>query len=254
MAFNISEFSSKINKHGLAKNNLFFARFGLPRSLLDELTQIPVSRDLQFFCRSVTLPELDITTVDYQQQTFGSPIRRPQSLTFPILPVVFMVDSNFGVMRLFHRWTQSIVNYDRTGGNLGAVNNALPFEMGYKNEYSTTMSVAVYSGNTEQIEYVYEFSGLYPISVGAISPAWENGADVLTLPVGFTYDTLKVTGSRTGQVQADKPGSNTARFLRFFSSVNSTVRTLQSLQSRGDGVQDAINQINNVSTIVDSFK
>ena len=130
MTFNISEFSSKINRHGVAKSNLFFTRFGLPQSLINELTQIPISRDLQFYCRSAVLPELDITTFDYQQQTFGSPIRRPQGLNFPVLPVVFMVDSNFGVMQLFHRWAQSIVNYDRSGGNYGAVNNALPFEMG----------------------------------------------------------------------------------------------------------------------------
>jgi len=254
MSFNISDFSSKINKHGLAKSNLFFSRFGLPQSLLNELTQIPVTRDLEFYCRSVQLPELDVNTVDYQPQAFGSPVRRPQSLNFPILPVVFMVDANFGVLKLFHRWVQSIVNYDRSGGNMGAVNNALPFEMGYKNEYSTTMSVAVYSGNTDKVEYVYEFSGVYPVNVGSITTAWENGAEVLTLPVGFTYDTLKITGSRTGEVLSDKPGSNTARFLRFFSSVNRTVKTLQSLQSRGDGVQDAINQINNVNNIVGSFK
>jgi hypothetical protein len=252
MTFNISEFSGKLNKHGVARSNLFFTRFGLPQSLLNELTQIPISRDLQFYCRSVQLPELDISTFDYQQQTFGSPIRRPQSLNFPILPVVFMVDADFGVMKIFHRWAQSIVNYDRTGGNLGSVNNALPFEIGYKDEYSTTMSVAVFSGHTNRVQYVYEFSGVYPISIGSVSTAWENGAEVLTLPVGFTYDTLKMTGSRTGQVLADKPGSNTGRFLRFFSSINSTVKTLQ--QIKNIGAQDAVNQINNVSTIVKNFR
>ena len=253
MTFNISEFSSKINRHGVAKSNLFFTRFGLPQSLINELTQIPISRDLQFYCRSAVLPELDITTFDYQQQTFGSPIRRPQGLNFPVLPVVFMVDSNFGVMQLFHRWAQSIVNYDRSGGNYGAVNNALPFEMGYKDEYSTTMSIIVFSQNTNEIQYIYDFGGVYPTNVGSITTAWENGGEIMTLPVTFTYDTLKISGSVQGQVQADKPGSNTARFLRYFSSINQTVKTLRSIQKPTD-VQDAINQVNNVNTIVNSFK
>tara|TARA_R110000744_G_scaffold220297_1_gene339129 strand:+ start:154 stop:915 length:762 start_codon:yes stop_codon:yes gene_type:complete len=253
MAFSISEFNSKIHDHGLAKNNLFFVRIGLPPALLGELSQIPVSRDLEFFCKSVTLPEMDITTADVQPQGFGPNVRRPSGMQFPVLPATFMVDANFGVLKMFHRWTQAIVNYDRSGGNLAGVDNALPFELGYKDEYATTMQVAVYSHSSRSVEYVYEFSGVYPVNVGNVTASWENQAEVMTLPVGFTYDQLKVTGAKSGEVLADKPGSNTGRFLRWFSSINSIVNTLESIQ-RPVNVQDAFNQVSNVGTILNSFK
>jgi len=253
MSFNISEFNSKLSKHGVAKNNLFFARINIPQALVNEFVDIPISKDLEFYCKSVTLPELDITTGDVQPQGFGPVVRRPQSMSFPVVPAIFMVDSDFGVMKFFHRWMQAIVNYDRSGGNFGSVNNALPFEMGYKSEYATTMDVAVFSQNTKKVEYVYTFSGLYPINTGNVSPAWENAGEVLTLPVGFTYDELKVTGSQGGRVQSDKPGSSTGRLLRWFSTINQTVNALESFR-QPDNIQDAVNNIQSANTIFNSFK
>jgi hypothetical protein len=253
MAFSISDFNSKISQHGLAKNNLFFARISLPRSITNELRTIaPISRDIEFYCRGVTLPELNAETTDVQPQAFGPAVKRPQSMNFPTLPATFMVDSNFGVMKLFHRWMQAVINYDTSGGRFAGVNNQLPFELGYKEDYAATMQVAVYSYNSREVEYVYDFGGLYPISVGSVEASWQNGGEVLTLPVGFAYDELKVTGARTGQVQSDRPGSATGKLLKWFSSINNAVNTLESIQRPTD-VQDAINQINNVNNIVESF-
>lgn len=252
MSFNISDFNSKLSEHGVAKTNLFFARITMPRSLLNELNEIPITRDLEFYCKTVTLPEMDIQTSEVQPQAFGPVVRRPQSMNFPVLPVSFMVDSNFGVMKLFHRWTQSIVNYDTSGGQFAGVNNTLPFEMGYKNDYSATMQVAVYSQNTQEVEYVYEFSGLYPINVGGIETSWESTGDVMTLPVGFSYDELKVSGSTRGKVLSDRPGSFTGNLLGWFSSINTTVNMIQSIK-RPTSIQDALNQVSNINNIIDSF-
>lgn len=253
MSFNISDFNSKINKHGVAKNNLFFARITLPNSITNELLSVaPITRDIEFFCRGVTLPEIDITPGEVQPQGFGPVVRRPQSMNFPILPATFMVDSNFGVLKLFHRWAQAICNYDTSGGNLASVNNQLPFELGYKEDYQATMQVAVYSYGSKSVEYVYEFGGLYPLNVGNIEASWMNDSEVMTLPVGFTYDTLKVTGSRTGRVQSDRPGSATGKLLKWFSSINNAVNTIESVTRPGE-VQDAINQISNVNNIIENF-
>lgn len=253
MSFNIADFNSKLSEHGVAKSNLFFARITIPQGLINELSQIPIARDLEFFCRTITLPELDANTADVQPQGFGPNVRRPQGMNFPILPATFMVDSNFGVMKFFHRWMQAVINYDRSGGNYGAVDNALPFEMGYKQDYATTMEVAVFSQNTRQVEYVYNFGGLYPINVGNVAPAWENMAEVMTLPVGFSYDVLKVTGSESGKVMADKPGSTTGRLLRWFSRINSTVNAIEAIKKPTD-IQDAFNNVQTVNTIYNSFK
>ena len=254
MSFNIQSFSSKISQHGLAKNNLFFVTIVVPSAIRDEMEKIAVVPDLQFFCRSVTLPEMDMITADIQPQGFGSPQRRPQGMNFPIIPAVFMVDSDFGVMKFFHRWAQAIINYDRSEGVRGIVNNQLPFEMGYKNEYGTKMTVTVFSfggGSETDSIYTYELSGAYPVNIGNTSEAWESTAEIMTLPVGFTYDTLSVTGAKTPVVLDDGLGAN--GLLTWFSSINSVAQSIRGLK-KPKNIQDAINQITNVSTITNSFK
>jgi len=256
MAFSLQDFSAKLNKRGVAKNNLFAVTFQLPRALLAEITSVEdnldIAKDITFYCKSVTLPELDLVTTDIQHQGFGATARRPQALNFPVMPAQFMVDSDFAVMKLFHRWMQAIINFDTSGGRFAGVADQLPYEMGYKKDYATTMKVAVYSFNSESIEYLYEFSGLYPVQVGSINPAWENNGEVLTLPVGFTYDEMSVTGSKTGIVLDDREGTAFGGILSWFSSINSVAQTIKGIK-KPRGIQDAINQVNKVNTLLDRF-
>lgn len=259
MAFNINEFSSQINKHGLAQTNLFLVRILPPPGFTgisdgndneDNSTSLNLARELEFFCRTVTLPELDVQTVDYQKQSFGAITRRPQSMQFPVLPTVFMVDSNFAVMKFFHRWMQKVINYDTSAGPISEVDGALPFEMGYKRDYATTIEIIVYSFQSESITYTYKMSGAYPIQVGNITEAWEANGEIMTLPVGFTYDELKVSGAKTGNVISGASGAN--GLLSYLSSINTFTQAIRGLK-RPRGIQDAINQVSNVSTILRSF-
>jgi hypothetical protein len=275
MTFNIRDFSSKIKEHGLAKSNLFIVEIGVPATIRNELRGIPVINDIRFYCRSVTLPEMDLITTDIQVQGFGSPQRRPQGMNFPIIPAIFMVDSEFGVMKFFHRWTQAIINYDRSGGDRAQVNNQLPFEMGYKKEYETTMKITVFSfgdggGRSKNSVYEYTFGGVYPVNVGNIAEDWEDHADVMILPVGFTYDTMKVTGAKpprgldfselsefgvngTFDGTGGRRGPLSAGLMSWFSSINGTAQAIRGI-SRPQNIQDAINQITTVSTIARAFK
>jgi hypothetical protein len=198
MAFSISELSSKLGQHGVQKGNLFRMTLQLPPGL--ERLQLPTAmpaRDLTFYCRSVELPEMNIDTAEIAHQGFGLNTRRPQGMQFPVLPTVFTVDGDMKIPSLFHRWSQVIVNYDKTGGNQGEVEGALPFEIGYKRDYATTLTVDVFNEYDEDI-YTYQFGEAYPVEVGSMEAAWANNDDSLILSVGFTYDTLKVTGSKKG--------------------------------------------------------
>jgi hypothetical protein len=198
MAFNISEFNATINQHGLQKGNQFRLRIVPPQGIYNEVLGLYgniVGRQLEFYCRSVTLPELDITTAEVQHQGFGAISRRPQTMNFPILPVVFNVDEGMRLVKYFHRWSQTIINYDKGGGSYGNMNGQLPFEMSYKQDYATTVFCDVFdkAGN---IVYTYEFGEAYPVNVGNVEVAWANNDEVLTLAVGFTYDVMKLSGSR----------------------------------------------------------
>lgn len=196
MAFSISDFHASINRHGLAKNHSFRMRITPPPVIFGQVqNRFPVVNDsIHFYCRSVTLPELDITTADVQHQGFGAITRRPQTLNFPVLATVFNVDAGMDIVKYFQLWSQYIINFDRSEGNFGNVDGMLPFEMGYKKDYATVMNCDVYDSSGFEV-MSYEFSGAYPVNVGNVETAWANNDEVMNLPVGFTYDTLRVTGS-----------------------------------------------------------
>ena len=197
MAFNIADFNANLNRHGLAKNHSFRMRITPPPVIFfDTIDRFPVANNaLEFYCRSITLPEFDLTTTEVQHQGFGLITRRPQTMNFPILPVVFNVDSNMDMVKWFQLWTQHIINYDKSKGEFGNLNGALPFEMGYKREYSTVLRVDVYDETAKSVMQ-YQMSGAYPVNVGNIETAWANNDEVMTLAVGFSYDQLQVTGSK----------------------------------------------------------
>ena len=114
----------------------------------------------------------------------------------------------FRSVKFFHRWTQHIINYDKSKGLFGNVDGSLPFEMNYKSEYSGVIKVHVYQQNGSKA-YTYEFGGAYPVNVGEIETAWANNDEVLQLSVGFTYDMMKVDGAKEPDpgLLGDRPSS-----------------------------------------------
>lgn len=250
MSFNISEFVSKTNKHGFAKNNLFIVRItgNAPiQAMLENATlsgrNMPLG-DLVFYCRSADLPGFQVQTQDVFPQAFGTPDRRPASMQFQPFNSVFMVDSNFAVLKFFNRWIQSMVNYDKTN-SLGEVNGALPFELGYKEDYTATIEVIVYSVNDEKITYTYRMENAYPVSTGNITTAWENSAEIMTLPVTFSYDTIKVDGQAVGIISDLVRGTGLVQFLSSLDSVTQAIDMIK----RPRNIQDIVNATEGVRTI-----
>lgn len=269
MAFSISEFNSQLNKHGVAKNNLFLVTIALPPALSRDLgvspspgaeplgispaadsspPKLPVE-DLKFFCKAATLPELTVQTVDNFPNTFGTPDRRPSAMQFTQLPTVFMVDSNFKVKEYFHSWMQRIVNYDRQSP-MGFVDGRLPFEIAYKSEYSAGVTIEVYSYEQKAITYTYKFEGAFPTSIGETQVSWENAAEIMTLPVTFTYDTMIVPGAKVGKVETTS--SRGSGILGSLSALNSFGQAINQIR-RPRSIQDTINQFTNAQTIFRNF-
>jgi len=257
MAFSISEFNSQLNKHGVAKNNLFLVTITLPNALQKELfpgeaneAETPeLVKDIKFFCKSATLPELTVQTVDNFPNTFGTPDRRPSAMQFTQIPTVFMVDSNFKVKEYFHSWMQRIVNYDKQSP-IGEVQGRLPFEIAYKTEYSAGVTIEVYSYEQKAITYTYRFENAFPTSIGEVQVAWENAAEIMTLPVTFTYDSMILPGAQIGTVETTS--GRGSGILGSLSSLNSYGQAINQLR-RPRSIQDTINQFTNAQTIFRNF-
>lgn len=250
MAFNIAEFSAQLSKHGLAKNNLFFTRITLPPSLKALEDNIP-SRELSFLCKSTTLPSVDLDVVDIMSQGFGKSEKRPTNIHTGSLSLQFMMDSNFSTMKYFHRWMQSIVNYNSYDGYfVKDADDKYPYEFEYKENYAAEIEILVFSGNDADKVYRYRLGNAYPFSIGDINVAWENNGELMTLPVGFEFDKFKVDGMSIGQVTDDFSRAN--GFLTYLSSINAYGQAINQIQ-RPQSIQDLINTVTNVNTIFNTL-
>jgi hypothetical protein len=201
MAFNISDFSAQINRLGVAQSNLFVSSLATPNGL----SQIISSEELRFLCRSVNLPELAVGTADYRPNGIGIMERRPTSFNYSPVSAVFVMDSRFRVLKFFHSWMQTVVNYDvQAGPQSQSASGARIYEFGFKRDYVSNMSVVMFSNaiDDSELSYTYTFGNIYPMNIGNITVAWENSAEVMLLPVTFSFDTLVVDGASRGQASS----------------------------------------------------
>ena len=241
MAFNINEFKSKINKYGVAKDNLFLVEITGP-ALGAEFP----STDLRFFCRSVEIPGLVAQTAEYQNQGHGHQEKRVTNMSFDDLNMIFMVDSGYRVQQYFHRWMQAVVNYDnRDYGR--EYNRMLPFEVAYKDNVKGRVTISAYGQNDNRLAYQYQFDDAYPISLGSTSLAWDNTDTVLTLPVAFTFSKfIPLKGVGVSAAATPRPESKT------LGGGKSPLQVSNSLDVFG-GVFEALGVNNPIQDIVDRF-
>lgn len=215
MAFSITEFNSHINKHGVSKQNIFVVTITLPPKLSSIENYIP-TRDLTFLCRQVTLPGFDVNAPMIYPQSLGVGERRAIGINdFEVVPMTFMMDSNFNVLKFFHRWMQSVVNYDTKAG----YNSQLPgttqavYQVGYKKDYAATITIEVYSGNSPfGGKYTYVLKNAYPVNIGSVLENWEDANTIMTLNVGISFDGLNVDGTTPGEVSSN-PFNGVYNFL-----------------------------------------
>lgn len=268
MAFNIKNFQAEIGKHGLSTNNLFATSITLPQNMQSLMLQgLPAqkntessedkedgsvfdySRMLTFLTKAVTIPELSLTTAPIQPEGYGNPHRRPTNMEFGQMSMIFMVDSSFRTLTYFQRWLQSIINYDTSVPN-GSVDGRKKFFLDYKSNYQATIDVTMYSFNSMQFEYNYRFANAFPINVGEIQLAWENQAEIMLLPVTFTYDIMRTSGMKQGQNNNRLDGGFS--FLSRLSQLNTIGQAISTIR-KPRSILGAINEIDRLNTIFDNL-
>lgn len=260
MAFNISQFKSTIDRMGgVAHSSLFEVRISgeILNSVLDnpkDEKRVFTERELTFFCKSVNVPGMALTTMPYEP-VGQLPRVFPKKLQNNPVAAIFMVDSDHHVLRFFHRWMQTIVNYGtKSGGEFSEVDGKLPYEVGYKKNYGCRLVIRHYS-NESDVEKYYEmiFDRAFPTAIGDLNFAWENNDQYLTLPISFSYDRIEFSGEKTG--------TSSSRFSRGRSLLDTlgavagfadvVEQTFKSGKPRS--IQDAINRLTRVRNSFDNI-
>jgi len=240
MPFNISDFRSTFDRlGGPARSNLFEMRISkLPRGTANSSQLTP--RDFRFFCQSVQIPGIQFEEstqvhVAQQKKTF------PVGFNTTPLQTVFMLDSDHQIMTFFHQWMQQIVRYGAEGGNFSEIDGKLPYEIGYKDDYSTDITIHHYTTDSFASSY-YEtkLENAHPIQMGDIDLSWSDNDSYLTLPVSFVYDRISFSG--------EKAGSNSNSLNRG----NGLLDTIGAIAGFADVVKQTVNQRNSPTSIQDA--
>jgi hypothetical protein len=219
--FNISEFKSRIQRHGgPARTSLFVVRFssvGTPSGFMS-------LDDMRFFCQTITMPGINLELMPYRQGGIGYPEFMPMNATPDALNGVFMLDSNHRIMSFFHNWINSVVNV--SGSNGPSPNGLERKEINYKSEYTTTMEIDFFSTYDQNRFYRCIYDGVFPTQVGSLTLNWGDNDSIATMPVNFSYNRMRYSGFENlsfessrlfrGQQESTAQGSSIIQTLRDF--------------------------------------
>lgn len=249
MPFNINEFKSQMNRFGgPAQTSLFQVQFiGTPIVFGSNLRE----RDLTFFCQNATIPGMTATTAEYMAVA-----QRPKTFVTGMgnepMSAVFMLDSDHQIQRFFHGWFQKVVNYSTAGGNLSEVQGQLPYEVGFKDEYSCRMVIRHYStyGNKGGQYYEVTLDNAFPINVAPTDLSWANNNAPAIMGVSFAYDKIYYDGETVGfPTNRLSRGNGLLDLLTTVGAISQLVDT----GFKPQGIQDAINKLNRFNNAVNTL-
>jgi hypothetical protein len=173
MAFNINEIKSQLTFGG-AKASLFQVAITNP---------IDGAGDLKtpFMVQAAQIPEATIGTIEVPY--FGRKVKIAGDRTFAEWTVTIINDEDFLIRNAMETWMAAINSHE---GNVTAGGD-------YKNQAQITQF-----GKTGSPLRTYNFNGLFPTNISAITMDWNTVDEIETFEVTFAYDWWNVAGGNTG--------------------------------------------------------
>lgn len=199
MAFNINEFKSKVfgqKYNGFSRPNLFMMN-------ISKDNNEGVGQDLSFFCNAITFPGINLNTIEYRPDSNGLGQMIPTGIQYSSINAVIMLDDNHKILSFFHRWMQSIYNYNSIDGKnkpREGDSRHMPHELGYKKEYSCEMEIRFFSAGNASSFYSAKLTGVYPYEISPVELSWSNDSQISFVTVQFSYGAIKMQGAASGQV------------------------------------------------------
>jgi len=212
---------SEINTGGVLRTNRYHVTFAAPvylrddaltSALNDNSTSTPLDR-ISLRCESVQLPGVTMATIDGAppRMGYGAAESMPYGTVFDDITLSFIVDAKSEVHRFFYKWVNTIVNFHSQGQSklresLGPVRGMKTYEVGYKKNFTTDLTITVYDGvNTRTVENgqnVYLVQGkrvmevkvynAFPKLLPSLDMSWGSNDEIVRLQIPFSYTDFEV--------------------------------------------------------------
>lgn len=168
MAGSINDFKASFSKD-VARANKFDVNIPVPLTLLP---YVSAAKDLKYRCETAQLPSRTFATME--QKTYGPIEKYPYLNTYTDLELTFIVDDDMSQKVFFDAW----MNY---------INPLYNYNMRYKSDYSTVITVNQYDVNN-QLSYSVNLYDAYPVSMNQMDLSWsEEGYHKLSMTFAYTY-------------------------------------------------------------------
>jgi hypothetical protein len=181
----IADFRASIARKGILLKNKFIVVITPPPALQTKGRDF---YDLMARASSVSFPTATLmTTNGHLRYGHGVPEKMPTVATFNDVTAEFIVSRDAAELGLFHLWLNAVFNFDTSKGiwteNSEAGGGV--FEVGYKSEYATTVTVFIYNDSADRVVEVTLIDA-YPIMTNLHNLDWADGTPQ-KLSINFAF-------------------------------------------------------------------
>lgn len=170
--FGLSQFQANVNKRGLSRQNHFLVQIYLPK--LGEVTRL-----VSLFCSASEMPGISVASSP--QLIHGYQYEVPYGVVYPDVNMSFYVDGSSIVKGFFDQWITQI--FPKTGSNR--------YDLQYPINYTGTIEITQLNFETTET-YKIKLNNVFPKSIGTLNYDHSPNANIVQLPVSFTYKSWEV--------------------------------------------------------------
>lgn len=269
--FSLNTFLTEISSQAVLDSSRHLMMFTLPRGLLEHYDSNSV-KQVALRCDTSTLPGISFAeSEEIRRFGVGPTEKHPYLPIFGAISASYIVDGSGAIHSFFYDWMSYIVGFDSSQG-MSSVNGfgRSPYEVAYKDDYKSTVTIFVYNELNDKVMEV-TLNSAYPIAINPTPLSWGNTDQFMKLDVTWDYmdwsvkyhtpvrtdgDVREGPQSLSRDINRQEPLLN--RFAQLTGSLPPNLG-LQSLVSKAGGVTQRIADIQNLvngskQTIVDSVR
>jgi len=206
----------------------------------------------QHRAESFPQPGVSLATSEVRRYGIGPIERKPYVPLFLDVGLSFIGDSQGVIHKYFYLWMNSIINFTNlpTGNSPSDAFGKQPFEVEYKENYTTTVEIVTFDEAQNKVGIVRLYNA-HPVQIGEVQRSWGDENTLVRIPIQFTYshwayDELDLT-LRFRKTEPTTKG--------LFTDIMRATSVLQGITAtkRPSHIGDILNVVNTGSTLLRSL-
>lgn len=183
-SFTLNSFISDIRHRGVVRSHSFMVNIVPPKILRGMWTDM---RPVILRCDSAALPAANFQTFELFRHGYGPQESSPHNVQFEPVNLTFILDASAELYTFWYTWLNAIMNFNRSRGlNTSDGFNKAPYELAYKDDYSTEIKILVYNEATDNIIQA-SLLAAFPLGMNEVSLNWADQSGVVRLNIPISY-------------------------------------------------------------------